>query len=553
MVYIQGINKDQSSFLPPSLDEYVASDSMVRVIDAFVDGLDILELGFERPQPKHTGRPAYDPRSLLKLYIYGYTNSIRSSRKLAKECTRNIEVMFLLGALTPDFRTISDFRKENPKAIKRVFNAFSKICVKLELFESGFLAIDGTKVRAQNARSKAYNKESLDKKLAGIDRNIKRYLDMLDKSDDDDDEGSSGEISSDKILAAIKDLNERKDTYKGFVKRLKEEDITQILTTDADAYRMHTKDGFNCSYNIHSAVDTKTHIVADFLVSSNPSDAGNLKEVSDKAKEVIEQKAIEVVADKGYDSSSDILACIESGTVAHVAIKYGKDARVFNLAYIDSDITDEMINSTNPSNIKACISAGILPKCYAGKGIDIEIQSRDTLSCFVKHDKDKVICPQGSPLYFTKHRSKKNSDIYKNAKACRECLNRCTDSANAKELSIGQNTNCVPVMVYGSQKYPPQKIPDDANISKNNHNLDRTDFAKKKVKITIPYDKQKLQTRMNTVEHPFGTIKWYDGAHYFLTRGKTKVKAEMALSFLSYNLRRALNIVGFEKLMAALA
>jgi len=548
MAYIQGVDRDQSSLLPPSVDEYVGDNSIVRVIDAFVDGLDLLSLGFEKATPAHTGRPAYDPRTLLKLYIYGYTNRIRSSRRLAKECTRNLEVMFLLGTLAPDFRTISDFRKDNAEALKGVFSAFVKICARLGLYDTGQLAIDGTKVRAQNSRSNAFNADCLDKKLANIDEKIERYLKALDESDDDDDDDDD-DIDPDAIRETIKELKERKDTYEGYKKRIEEEGITQILTTDPEAHRMRTKEGFDCSYNVQAAVDTTSHLIAGFTVISSPTDQGNLKSCADEARKGVGRKCIEVIADKGYESLRDIKACILNGIIPHVAMKYDTYTRIFNLPYKEALIADEIRSSLRPEDIQTCLYAGVLPRCYEGKGIHIEAQSRDTLSCFIKDATGTVFCPQKKILNLVKHRGK--NEIYKSNAACRECQNRCTDSPSAKEVSFGPNTTCVPVMVYGSLAYPAQPIPENAQISPNYHNLNRTDFADMKVKVTIPHDKKKYQLRMNTVEHPFGTIKFYDGAHYVLMRGKKKVTAEISLSFLSYNLRRAMKAVGFERLMAA--
>ena len=549
MAYIKGADRSQGCLLPPTIDEYVAPDSIVRVIDAFVDGLDIEGLGFEKASPARTGRPAYDPRALLKLYIYGYTNRIRSSRRLADECTRNIEVMFLLGALRPDFRTIADFRKDNVEALKGVFSAFVRICAGLRLYDGGTVAVDGTKVRAQNSRANAYNADSLDKKLANIDDKIARYLKALDDYDDDDDDDD--DIDPDAIAAAIEDLKARKDTYERYRNRLDEEGITQILTTDPEAHRMHTKDGFTCSYNVQTAVDTTTHLIAGFYVTSSATDQGCLKSCADVARKLTSTKSIEAIADKGYESLRDIKACLMSGIIPHVAMKYDKGARIFNLPYQKAALTPELIDSTEPEDIATCLQAGVLPRCYEGKGIFVEAQSRDTVSCFVRNDDNTVTCPQKETLPFWKCRADKNTTIFRSNAVCRSCENRCTDSAGAKEVSFGPDSDCVPVMVYGSMTHPPQPIPENARIHPNYHNLDRGDFADRKVRVMIPYDREKLQTRMNTVEHPFGTIKWYDGAHYFLMRGKRKVTAEISLSFLSYNLRRAMNMVGFERLMAA--
>jgi transposase len=535
--------------LPPSLDEYVGEDSVVRVIDAFVDGLDLKDMGFGKARPALTGRPAYDPRALLKLYIYGYTNRIRSSRKLQAECTRNVEVMFLLGGLKPDFRTIADFRKDNPKSIKQVFVEFVSICAALKLYDSGMLAIDGTKIRAQNSRANSYNAESLEKKLANINEHIARYLAYLDETDAL--EGEVSEPDAEAVKSALAALKDRKKTYEGFKQTLEQAGQTQILTTDPEARRMHTKDGFNCSYNIQAAVNTDTHLIAGFDATNCATDQGCLLSSANIARNLTGKDVVEVVADKGYESVRDIKNCLLSGVIPHVALKYNRHARVFNLPYVPCSITDKLLSSLKPEDISRCLHTGVLPKSYENKGIIIEVQSRDTLSCFTKEDDGTVTCPMGRSLPLTKKRNGKNTEIYKSADACRECQNRCTDSPHAKEVSFGPYTDTVPVAMYGSPSSPPRQIPQSAKISPNNHSLDRKDYAAKKVVIIIPHDKDKLHKRMCAVEHPFGTIKWYDGAHYFLMRGRDKISAEVALSFLSYNIRRAINIVGGKRLIAA--
>jgi transposase len=549
MAYIKGIDRNQSTFLPPSLDEYIDEDSIVRVIDAFVDGLDLEEMDFGKARPASTGRPAYDPRALLKLYLYGYTNRIRSSRKLQAECARNVEVMYLLGGLKPDFRTIADFRKDNPEALKQVFAAFVSICTTLKLFDSGMLAVDGTKLRAQNSRANAYNAESLEKKLANINEHIARYLSSLDESDAD--EGDVSQPDKEAIQRALEELRGRKATYEGFQQILKQTDQTQILTTDPEAHRMHTKDGFNCSYNIQAAVNTDTHLIAGFDATSCPTDQGYLLSTASIAKDLIGKKIVEVVADKGYESARDIKDCLLNGVIPHVAFKYNRDARVFNLPYRPCEITKDLLSSTKPEDISVCLHAGQLPESYKNKGIVIEVQRRDTLSCFTKEDDGWVTCPMNKSLPLRKKNKDKGTEMYRSADVCRECLNRCTDSTSAKEVSFGPDTDTVPVMMYGSPTSPPRQIPLNAKISPNNHTLDRKDYADQKVVIIIPHDKDKLHKRMCTVEHPFGTIKWYDGAHYLLMRGKRKIEAEVALSFLGYNLRRAMSIVGTKKLIAA--
>lgn len=182
MTYIKGENRGQVTMLPDCIDDLIGQDNPVRVIDAFIDGLDMDKAGFQRSTPNVTGRPSYDPRDLLKLYVYGYFNKIRSSRKLMTECGRNIELFFLLNKLTPDFRTISDFRKDNAKALRNVFRAFVKICMKLDLYQKELLAIDGSKFRAVNSKqNSSYNADTLKKKLERIDENIAKFLSQMDK------------------------------------------------------------------------------------------------------------------------------------------------------------------------------------------------------------------------------------------------------------------------------------------------------------------------------------------------------------------------------------
>ncbi len=181
MKYKEKKDRWQISFLPECVEDYISEENPVRVIDAFVDSLDMGGLGFEKAKPAQTGRPAYDPRDLLKLYLYGYLNRIRSSRMLMRECRRNIELFYLLGGLKPDFRTIADFRKDNAGAIRNTFRTFGKLCVKLGLYHRELLAVDGTKIRAVNSKDNCYNQEVLEKKLSHIDEKITAYLAALDE------------------------------------------------------------------------------------------------------------------------------------------------------------------------------------------------------------------------------------------------------------------------------------------------------------------------------------------------------------------------------------
>ena len=218
MDYIKKADRNQLNFLPECIDDYIDENNPVRLIDAFIDGLEMGALGFRKSHPNETGRPAYDPRDLLKLYIYGYMNRIRSSRKLMKECRRNIELFYLLGRLAPDFRTIADFRKDNATALKNTFKAFSKLCLKLDLFEKELLAVDGTKIHAVNSKDNCYNESVLKKKLSNIEEKIENYLSSLETSDNsssDDMELSEGKISDEYSCAVTPQIRQMGNRLSG--------------------------------------------------------------------------------------------------------------------------------------------------------------------------------------------------------------------------------------------------------------------------------------------------------------------------------------------------
>lgn len=425
MGYIEGQNRQQRMLLPDSIEDLIGEDNPVRVIDAFVDGLDIHKLEFTQSKPADTGRPPYNPKDLLKLYIYGYFNKIRSSRKLMKECHRNIELFYLLNRLEPDFRTISDFRKHNSQALKGVFREFVGICLSLELYQKDLFAIDGSKFRAVNSKDKAYNKEILLKKLVRIEENIQSYLEEMDKNDQS--ESDEKDLSKKQILDKIKELQARKEIYLQYQEQLKETSETQLLVTDPDARVMQSKDGFHCYYNVQTAVDKGSHLIAEYEVTNHCTDQGLLKSVADKTRETLKMGTISIVADKGYESRQDIENCILNGIVPNVAMKYDKEERVHTIPYVANNITEEEYHSTKPEDIRKCLSAGILPDCYANSGIEVELQTHGKNSCFIRKDKTTVTCPMGKELH--KMKQKNMNSIYISKEACRECTNKCTISA----------------------------------------------------------------------------------------------------------------------------
>ena len=304
MGYKEKASRGQIMLLPDSIDEYVGADNPVRVIDAFVDSLDLVSLNFTKSIPADTGCPAYDPSDLLKLYIYGYYNRIRSSRKLMVECGRNVEVMWLMGKLQPDFRTISDFRKENAKSLKLVFKEFVKLCDNLKLYNKELLAVDGTKIRAQNSNDKCFNAEILHKKLANIDNHIAEYLRALEQSDENEQYEPLTPEQVKAALEALKSLSDRKETYEGYLSELEETGATQKLLTDPEAHRMHSKNGFHCCYNVQTAVDSGSHLIADYEVSSQNTDQGLLNQVCEQAKATTWYMPIKTHADNAQTAAS---------------------------------------------------------------------------------------------------------------------------------------------------------------------------------------------------------------------------------------------------------
>jgi transposase len=534
--------------LPESIEDFITEDNPVRAIDVFVDGLDLNKLGFAQTEPSVMGRPAYNPRDLLKLYIYGYFNKIRSSRKLMKESQRNLELFYLLRRLTPDFRTIADFRKNNAKALKAVFREFVGICLAMNLYQKELLAIDGSKFRAVNSKANSYNQETLVKKLIRIEENIARYfeeMDQLDKREPDEQKVSKSELQQ-----RIAELRERKGRYEGYLEQLEQTGEKQILTTDPEARVMQSKDGFHCYYNVQTAVDEGSHLIAEYEVTNHCTDQGLLQQIAEQTRGNLALDTIAVVADKGYESRRDIENCVKNGIVPHVITKYDRDDRIHTLPYEEAEISEEQRQSTKPEDIQTCLKAGVLPACYEGSGIAVEVQRQTALSCFILNDDGTVTCPMGQILHRTRKRG--DAQIFGNKEACRQCPNKCTFGKNLKKVSIGPNTRVVPVMMYGNSKYPPQPIPHNLPVSSFNHSLDRPDMVKNKVQLRICSDEAILKKRMCLAEHPFGTVKWHHDARYLLCREMEKATGELGLSFLVYNLKRAINLVGVPALVKAM-
>ncbi|MDX1488305.1 MAG: IS1182 family transposase [Acidiferrobacterales bacterium] len=314
--FIEGEDRHQATLFPESLDEYIAEDSAVRVIDVFIDDLDVSGLGF-KTEPAATGRPGYHPKMMLKLYVYGYLNKVQSSRDLEKEARRNVEMMWLTRRLAPDFKTIADFRKDNGVAIRLVCREFVMLCRKLELFKDAFVAIDGSKFKAVNTRDRNFTKEKMARRLKQIDESIVRYLGQIESADRVDP-GNTGKV--DRLQDKITALKEEMQRLKKLETRMLEAPGQQISLTDPDARSMATSGRGSgvVGYNVQTAVDAKHHLIVAHEVTNIGSDRSQLYNMASRAKEMIDTDHLRVVADRGYFKGEEILACDEASITTYL-------------------------------------------------------------------------------------------------------------------------------------------------------------------------------------------------------------------------------------------
>jgi transposase len=316
MGYVEGTNREQVILFPAVMDDYVSGENPVRFMEAFVSRLDLGALGFSKAEPEERGRPAYDPRDLLKLYIYGYVNEIRSSRKLERETTRNVELMWLLRRLTPDHKTIARFRQENARALPAVFREFTKVCRQLNLFGRELVGIDGSKFRAVNSAERNFTEAKLKKRLQWIEEKIAKYLAALQS--EDEVESNEREVSAAELQAKIAALQERQLVYEGLQEQLVESGEKQISLTDADARLMKGRQGHHVSYNVQIAVDSKHKLIADFAVKNEGNDLNCLAEMAQGAQQELGTKQLKVCADRGYYNTLESKACEDAGIEVHM-------------------------------------------------------------------------------------------------------------------------------------------------------------------------------------------------------------------------------------------
>ncbi|MEE8454496.1 MAG: IS1182 family transposase, partial [Limibaculum sp.] len=312
--FIEGLDRGQSTLFPVCLEDWVGEENPVRVIDVFVDELDLGGLGFGRATPEATGRPGYHPAVLLKLYIYGYLNRVQSSRRLEREAGRNVEVMWLTERLAPDHKTIADFRKDNGAAIRKVCAQFVALCRQLGLLAAASVAVDGSKFKAVNNRDRNFTQAKMQRRMAQIEKSVARYLDQLDSADRQEPSEARTSKTA-RLTEKIAKLREEMQRLKVLeVQRLAAPD-QQISLTDPDARSMATSGRGSgvVGYNVQAAVDTEHHLIIAHDVINVGNDRAQLADMSKKAKEVLGVEKLAVVADRGYFSSEEILACDRAG------------------------------------------------------------------------------------------------------------------------------------------------------------------------------------------------------------------------------------------------
>jgi len=403
MQYITGENRNQIALMPMCLDDYIGVDSIVRVIDAFVDKLDLIALGFKNAELNECGRPPYSPSMMLKLYIYGYMNRVRSSRRLQAEAGRNVEVMWLTGKIVPDDRAIAYFRHNNAAALKKVFRAFSIWCKEAGLYGGKSVAVDGTKIRANANRKTIHSAKLTETKLAEVDEKIDKYLKLLDETDTA--EIDETKVSPEVVVSILKHLNDKKDKLLGWKKQIDENGGKEISTVDPDAHIMHTNgDGrsLDACYNVQTVADSQNKLILDFDVTTCPDDKGALPKMTESAKEILEVETIDVSADKGYYDGGDVVECEQNGVTTYIP-KAAEPSKLANPDY-------------RPDKFR------------------------------YNPESDTYKCPDGQILSF--HREKKRPDsevrdrVYLNREACKNCPNRDSCFTNIKGYrQIFRSTN----------------------------------------------------------------------------------------------------------------
>ncbi|MGH2523248.1 MAG: IS1182 family transposase [Anaerolineales bacterium] len=476
----RGIPRTQTALLPPAVEDYVGAHALVRVIDRYVDGLDMVALGFKKSVPLGEGRPPYAPDDLLKLYLYGYWNRIRVSRRLEAECQRNMEVMWLLGMLVFDHKTIADFRRENAQPFKAVCAQFVQFLRGAQLVggEAPVVAVDGSKFKANAAKASLVSAEQAAKQRARLERRVAEYLAQMDEADRQ--EAAEGEPNRACIGAALEQLRQRDQQLAQAQAELAakaerskgKEGTPRVGLTDPDCVMLRAKGGAGLAgYNVQQAVDTKHKLIVAHEVTTERNDHASLEPMATQAQQVLGAESMTVIADTGYMNGAQAAACEAQGITPVVPMQEAPNTQAQNL-YPKSQFRFDPATNT-------------------------------------------YRCPAGALLHRYKRDHQAQTDYY--------WTSACT----------------------GCEKKPQCTQSERRSIARSWH-ADAAERAHQRAQ-----DRRCMRLRSATAEHPFGNLKaMMPGG--FLLRTLTKVKGEMALAVLTYNLKRALSILGFEQLMQKL-
>jgi transposase len=421
--YISGTGRRQLLLLPDMIENYIEEDNPARFMDSFVDSMDLGKFGFKFSTLKDgAGRPSYDPKDILKLYLWGYFNGIRSSRKLEKECHRNMEVMWLLCRLTPDFKTIADFRKDNIDCMKKVFMAFNRMCMEQDLFGRKTVAIDGTKVKAWNARDKTYTKDNVDKRIKEMDEKVDSYLKEIEENDGKEED----EPKITNMKEKIETMKKRMDELKEIQKKMEQTDTKEISLTDPEARLMKTRTGIDVCYNAQISVDDKHHLIVDYDLDNDPTDCSSMVPMSEKSREILEADNLESLADKGYFSGENIKSLHDKG--------------------IDAFISEPKHGMPGKSGIPA-------PGFHEAKFM-------------YNVENDTYVCPQGNEMHLAKkwkNKKKQLFGIYR-TNACAACpmKTKCTTSKSGRQIYRWEHQELVDehrkkMLLHGSEKMKKRK------------------------------------------------------------------------------------------------
>jgi transposase len=484
------IGNDRNQMQLMSLSMFISSDNPVRLIDAFVDKIELSKIGVKIPDAVE-GRSAFPPSSLMKLYFYGYLNRVRSSRKLEKECERNIEVKWLMQELAPCYKTIADFRKNYPDVITNVFKLFVGFIKNAELIGANTVAIDGSKFRAVNSKKNNFNQKKIDRYQEYIQRQAEQYLKELDEADNEED-AQEKLLKINKIKEKLEFLKERQRKYDNLQQALDNSDEIQISTTDPDSRALIiNRNTVEVAYNTQSTVDDKYNLVVDYQ-ATNENDTKALFEMSKRAKEVVEKDTITVLADKGYHNGEQLAFCEDENITTIVACREQSTVKHLEKEFLVENFTYDKENDTY-----TCPNGEIL---------------RTNGNWYNKnHDSEK------------RKKTRKNTTNYRlkqyKTTACKSChlKEQCTKIKTGRMIERSEHQDVV---------------------DRNNQRLH--------------VQKELYRRRQAIVEHPFGTIKRAWGFSFTLLKGLRKVNGEMGLIFIAYNFIRVKNILGFDKFMLLL-